>query len=186
MARPKFQENRTIVRHYAFVLLFLFSFISCSSLPTPISTAEHFARLTQAEQRWQALQISDYQYRSKSYGRSDNPYNPFPKVFSKSQKEPNPAELPSVIIQIKNNSYHYSYYENDPEYEAHHFGGFSKLFKSIRETLEHMQTEPGMSLEVDYHPVYGFPTRMVSRQYQDDRLISISFSYIDEYQVLSK
>ncbi len=159
--------------------------IACSSIPPASNLDEHDSRLTVAENLWQSKKITDYQYRSKSSGRSDNPYNPFPKVFSKSQKEPDVEKLIGAIIQIKNNTYSYSYYENDPGYEANYYGGFNKAFKSIREMLEVMKSEPGLFLEVDYHPIYGYPTRMVSRQYSENRLVSISFDYNDQFQVLN-
>ncbi len=184
MVRRKYPGNNIVKKIYTTIGLLLLT--ACSSLPEPTTVEQELARLNQAEQRWQSQQVSDYQYRSKSFGRSDNPYNPFPKVFSKSQAEPDLESLPGVIIQIKNNSYHYSYYENDQDYEAHHFGGFNKLFNSIREMLEQMRSEPDLYIEVDFHPVYGYPAHMVSRQYEGDRLVSISFSYNDQFQVLNE
>ncbi len=157
--------------------------VSCSSLPEPLSVDEHLSRLVIAEQLWRSHNITSYQYREKSDGRSDDPYNPFSKVFSKSQKEPNVDDLLGVIIKIKDSEYLSSYYENDPDYDAMYFGGFDKAFMGVRETLDHMKNESGLYLEVDYHPQYGFPTRIISRQYKDNRLISIGFLYIDQYQI---
>lgn len=173
------------MRLVIFIVCLIF-ITACQSIPTAPELDLHLARLTAAEKLWLSHKITDYQYRSKSDGRTDNPYNPFPKVFSKSQKEPDVDALIGAIIQIKNNAYISSYYENDPDYEAHHFGGFNKAFKAIRETLGVMQTESGLFLEVEYHPAYGFPTRMVSKQFSGKRLVSISFSYNDQFQLLNE
>lgn len=161
----------------------LCTLVGCASLPEQVDLDKQLAQLNVAENVWRSQAVTEYQYRSKSFGRSDNPYSPFPVIFSKSNKEPDVDKLIGAIIVIKNGEYSGSYYETDPSYEAHHFGGFNKMFMGIRETIRNLRSETNTSIEVDYHSEYGFPTRITSKQYKKNKLTSISFEYVDQFQV---